>query len=88
MWSVSYCFSCGEDATVRLFDLRQISRCHKTCCKDNILILSPSAVTSMCLSPRSNNYIAVGGYKITYFLSRSPVRINNDFLFFISVPIQ
>lgn len=53
-------FSCGEDGTVRLFDLRQISRCHKTCCKDNILILSPSAVTAMCLSPRSNNYIAVG----------------------------
>lgn len=52
--------SCGEDGTVRLFDLRQISRCHKTCCKDNILILSPSAVTSMCLSPVSNNYIAVG----------------------------
>ncbi|XP_031625414.1 DDB1- and CUL4-associated factor 6-like [Contarinia nasturtii] len=52
--------SCGEDGTVRLFDLRQISRCHKTCCKDNILILSPSAVTSMCLSPLSNNYIAIG----------------------------
>lgn len=53
-------YSCGEDGTVRLFDLRQISRCHKTCCKDNILILSPSAVTSMCLSPLSNNYIAIG----------------------------
>lgn len=52
--------SCGEDGTVRLFDLRQISSCHKTCCKDNILILSPSAVTSMCLSPISQNYIAVG----------------------------
>lgn len=52
--------SCGEDGTVRLFDLRQISRCHKTCCKDNILVLSPSAVTSMCLSPISHNYIAVG----------------------------
>lgn len=54
--------SCGEDGTVRLFDLRQISRCHKTCCKDNILILSPSAVTAMCLSPRSYNYIAVGRF--------------------------
>lgn len=55
-------FSCGEDGTVRLFDLRQISQCHKTCCKDNILILSPSAVTAMCLSPLSNNYIAIGRY--------------------------
>lgn len=52
--------SCGEDGTVRLFDLRQISSCHKTCCKDNILIFSPSAVTSMSLSPITNNYIAVG----------------------------
>lgn len=34
--------------------------CHKTCCKDNILILSPSAITAMSLSPISNNYIAVG----------------------------
>lgn len=53
-------FSCGEDATVRLFDLREISRCHKTCCKDNILILSPMPVTAMALSPLSLNYIAVG----------------------------
>lgn len=52
--------SCGEDGTVRLFDLRKISRCHKTCCKDNILILSPSAITAMCLAPVSSNYIAVG----------------------------
>lgn len=36
------------------------SSCHKTCCKDNILILSPSAITAMCLSPVSSNYIAVG----------------------------
>lgn len=58
-WYIIRC-SCGEDGTVRLFDLRQISRCHKTCCKDNILILSPSAVTAMCMSPLSNNYIAIG----------------------------
>lgn len=59
---IFHSLSCGEDGTVRLFDLRLISRCHKTCCKDNILILSPSAVTAMCLSPRSNTYIAVGRY--------------------------
>lgn len=52
--------SCGEDGTVRLFDLRKMTRCLKTCCKDNILILSPSAVTAMTLSPISMNYIAVG----------------------------
>lgn len=52
--------SCGEDGTVRLFDLRAQSSCQKTCCKDNILIFSPSAVTSMSLSPITNNYIAVG----------------------------
>ncbi|XP_058830139.1 DDB1- and CUL4-associated factor 6-like [Topomyia yanbarensis] len=52
--------SCGEDGTVRLFDLRKQSRCMKTCCKDNILILSPSAVTAMALAPISFNYIAVG----------------------------
>ncbi|KAI8116731.1 DDB1- and CUL4-associated factor 6 [Lucilia cuprina] len=52
--------SCGEDGTVRLFDLRQISGCHKTCCKDNILILSPTAVNAIDLSPISSNYLAVG----------------------------
>uniref|UniRef100_A0A1B0G8R4 Uncharacterized protein n=1 Tax=Glossina morsitans morsitans TaxID=37546 RepID=A0A1B0G8R4_GLOMM len=52
--------SCGEDGTVRLFDLRQISNCHKTCCKDNILIFSPSAVNAMDLAPISNHYLAVG----------------------------
>ncbi|XP_039436330.1 DDB1- and CUL4-associated factor 6-like [Culex pipiens pallens] len=52
--------SCGEDGTVRLFDLRKMTRCVKTCCKDNILILSPSAVTAMTLAPISMNYIAVG----------------------------
>jgi nuclear receptor interaction protein len=39
--------SCGEDGTVRLYDLRKQTRCHKTCCKDNILIMSPSSVTSL-----------------------------------------
>lgn len=52
--------SCGEDGTVRLFDLRQISGCHKTCCKDNILILSPAAVNAIDLAPISSNYLAVG----------------------------
>lgn len=52
--------SCGEDCTVRLFDLRKISQCRKTCCKENILILGSSAITAMTLSPISHNYIAIG----------------------------
>lgn len=52
--------SCGEDGTVRLFDLRQISNCHKTCCKDNILIFSPSAINAIDMAPISTNYLAVG----------------------------
>uniref|UniRef100_A0A1L8DT20 Putative cul4-ring ubiquitin ligase complex n=1 Tax=Nyssomyia neivai TaxID=330878 RepID=A0A1L8DT20_9DIPT len=55
------CFmSCGEDGTVRLFDLRKLSNCHKMCCKENIVIMSPSSITAMCMSPTSQNYIAVG----------------------------
>ncbi|XP_055524340.1 DDB1- and CUL4-associated factor 6-like [Wyeomyia smithii] len=52
--------SCGEDGTVRLYDLRKMNRCLRTCCKDNILILNPSGVTTMTLSPITMNYIAVG----------------------------
>lgn len=52
--------SCGEDGTVRWFDLRQISSCHKICCKDNILVFSPSAVNAIDLSPITNHYLAVG----------------------------
>ncbi|GAB0099955.1 DDB1- and CUL4-associated factor 6 [Sergentomyia squamirostris] len=55
------CFmSCGEDGTVRLFDLRKISNCHKICCKENIVIMSPSSITAMAMSPTSQNYVAVG----------------------------
>lgn len=57
----SNCFmSCGEDGTVRLYDLRQSTRCHKTCCKDNILVFSHSAITAMSLSPISSTYLACG----------------------------
>lgn len=52
--------TCGEDGTVRLFDLRQNSSCYRTCCKDNILVFSPSAITTMSLAPITNHYIAVG----------------------------
>lgn len=52
--------SCGEDATIRLYDLRKESKCHKTKCKDNILIGSPAAVTTMDVAPISLFYVAVG----------------------------
>lgn len=52
--------SCGEDSSVRLFDLRQSSRCQKTNCRDNILIQGPTALTAMCLSPALGHLVAVG----------------------------
>lgn len=52
--------SCGEDGTVRFFDLRIASRCTRQYCRDNILVLSPTSVSAMSLSPISNNYLAVG----------------------------
>lgn len=52
--------SCGEDSTVRLFDLRQSSRCQKSNCRDNILIQGPTALTAMCLSPAMGHHVAVG----------------------------
>lgn len=52
--------SCGEDGTVRFFDLRLVSRCHRQYCRENVLILSPAAVTAMSYGPVSHNYLAVG----------------------------
>lgn len=52
--------SCGEDSTVRYYDLRINDRCNKKNCRDNVLILAPTAVTAMTLSPISHNYLAVG----------------------------
>lgn len=52
--------SCGEDNTVRLFDLRQASRCQKSQCRDNILIQGPTALTAMCQSPGLAHHVAVG----------------------------
>lgn len=52
--------SCGEDGTVRFFDLRLLSKCNRQYCRENILVFSPTSVTAMALSPVSNNYLAVG----------------------------
>jgi DDB1- and CUL4-associated factor 6 len=57
----SNCFmSCGEDGTVRFFDLRIVSKCHRQYCRENILVYAPTSVTALSLSPISNNYLAVG----------------------------
>lgn len=52
--------SCGEDGTVRFFDLRILSKCNRQYCRENILVYSPTSVTSLALSPISHNYLAVG----------------------------
>lgn len=53
--------SCGEDATVRLYDLREASSCHESECTHNILINGPAPITTMDLSPIS------GKKKITVY---------------------
>ena len=52
--------SCGEDGTVRWFDLRTKDKCVKNDCKDDILIHVPYAVTSMTMNPFLPYYLAVG----------------------------
>ncbi|CAF0917075.1 unnamed protein product [Didymodactylos carnosus] len=50
-------FSCSEDCTVRLFDLRTKSKCLKPNCHDDILIRSRWAITSMDINPFNSNEI-------------------------------
>ncbi|CAF0886494.1 unnamed protein product [Didymodactylos carnosus] len=50
-------FSCSEDCTVRLFDLRTKSNCLKSLCYDDILIRSKWAITSMDINPFNPNEI-------------------------------
>lgn len=52
--------SCGEDGTVRFYDLRIVSKCNRQYCRENILVYAPTSVTAMSLSPISHNYLAVG----------------------------
>ena len=52
--------SCGEDGTVRWFDLRTKSRCEKDVCKDDILINCGKAVTAISLNPVLSYQLAVG----------------------------
>lgn len=66
--------SCGEDGTVRFFDLRIASKCNRQHCRDNILVFSPTSVTS-------------GNYKLRYFEAQARLcqlsRFSIIFLFFL-----
>ncbi|KAH8237638.1 hypothetical protein KR038_003953, partial [Drosophila bunnanda] len=52
--------SCGEDATVRCFDLRVSSSCSERGCQKHILITAPCAVTAMDVAPISHHSLAIG----------------------------
>jgi len=52
--------SCGEDGTVRLYDLREATSCHESECTHNVLINGPAAITTMDLAPISGFFMALG----------------------------
>ncbi|KAG1666275.1 DDB1- and CUL4-associated factor 6 [Nymphon striatum] len=52
--------SCGEDKTVRLFDLRTKTGCSRHDCSEDILINCHKAVTAMCVNPALPYQLAVG----------------------------
>ncbi|XP_022241515.1 DDB1- and CUL4-associated factor 6-like isoform X2 [Limulus polyphemus] len=52
--------SCGEDGTVRWFDLRLKTSCSAEECKEDILINCRCSVTSLAVSPLTPYYLGVG----------------------------
>ena len=52
--------TCGEDGTVRWFDLRTKSKCDREDCKEDVLIRCQRAVTSLSLHPVVNYQLALG----------------------------
>ncbi|XP_073708085.1 DDB1- and CUL4-associated factor 6-like [Garra rufa] len=52
--------SCGEDGTVRWFDVRLKNGCGQSRCKDDILVNCRRAVSSMAVSPTEPYYLALG----------------------------
>ncbi|KAJ8954049.1 hypothetical protein NQ318_004353 [Aromia moschata] len=52
--------SCGEDGTVRWFDLRTKSSCCKQRCKEDILVSCHRSVTALAISPTACYQLAVG----------------------------
>ncbi|EFN82313.1 DDB1- and CUL4-associated factor 6 isoform X2 [Harpegnathos saltator] len=52
--------SCGEDGTVRWFDLRVKDKCSATRCREDVLISCQRAVTALSVNPVSPHQIAIG----------------------------
>lgn len=52
--------SCGEDGSVRWFDLRTKTSCTKDRCKSDILINCRRAVTTLAVNPMQPYHLAVG----------------------------
>ncbi|XP_015119390.1 DDB1- and CUL4-associated factor 6 [Diachasma alloeum] len=52
--------SCGEDCTVRYFDLRVKTSCNTPRCKDDILISCQRAVTALSVNPTMPHHLAIG----------------------------
>ncbi|CAF1013771.1 unnamed protein product [Rotaria sordida] len=50
-------FSCSDDCTVRLYDLRTKSNCLKAHCNDDIIIRSKWGITSIDINPMNPNEI-------------------------------
>uniref|UniRef100_A0A0A9YTF5 DDB1-and CUL4-associated factor 6 n=2 Tax=Lygus hesperus TaxID=30085 RepID=A0A0A9YTF5_LYGHE len=55
------CFlSCGEDCTVRCFDLRTKQKCNKIRCNEDVMIMSQRPVTALCINLMRPNQLAIG----------------------------
>uniref|UniRef100_A0A1Y1LGV7 Uncharacterized protein n=2 Tax=Photinus pyralis TaxID=7054 RepID=A0A1Y1LGV7_PHOPY len=52
--------SCGEDGTVRWFDLRLKTKCKKVRCCDDIIIVNSRAVTALVINPLAPHHLAIG----------------------------
>lgn len=52
--------SCGEDGTVRWFDLRVKDKCSTVRCREDVLISCQRAVTALSVNPVTPNHIAIG----------------------------
>ncbi|XP_011864324.1 PREDICTED: DDB1- and CUL4-associated factor 6-like isoform X2 [Vollenhovia emeryi] len=52
--------SCGEDGTVRWFDLRLKDKCNATRCREDVLISCQRAVTALSVNPVLPHQIAIG----------------------------
>ncbi|KAF5278530.1 hypothetical protein FQR65_LT15656 [Abscondita terminalis] len=52
--------SCGEDGTVRWFDLRLKTKCKKVRCLDDIIIANSRAVTALVINPLMPHHLAIG----------------------------